>query len=349
MLRLDDLLTVQALPSFNGRRFGEFAEYEVVRDLPDPTFRSGISMLRPVKLATGRSASRRRLLRRGFDVVHIEMLTYQTDWLDLATLRARPPLVSIVHDVRPHEHSMPRKIEDFLLRRTYQSAGDLIVYGEQLRDELIRDFNVDRSRTHVLPIPLDSEDRRDTQVNQPDRPLFLFFGALRANKGINILFEALKVLSPEFDADIHIAGRGDPKTESMIEATATRFGNVTLELGRVSDQRKRELFSMASWVILPYTVFHSQSGVLADAYSFRVPVIATDVGVLGPTVRADGTGLVVEPSSIESLAAAMHEAALMDTTRIKAQISEAAMKHDYSVVGPRLREIYELAVERQSP
>ena len=59
------------------------------------------------------------------------------------------------------------------------------------------------------------------------------------------------------------------------------------------------MFSRASWVLLPYVSFHSQSGVLADAYTYRVPLVVTDVGAIGPTVRSDGTGFVVPPGEGE--------------------------------------------------
>lgn len=349
MLRPGDHLTVQALRSHHGQSFGFFDEYEVVRDLPDPTIRSGGRVLRPWKLAAERSVARRRLLKRGFDVAHVEMLTYQTDWLDLATLRSKPAVVSLVHDVRPHEHSLPRKVEDLLLRRMYAVAGDLVVYGDPMRDELISDFYVEPSRVHVLPHPLDSADRRDHRARRPDRPMFLFFGTLRSNKGLEVLFDALDEVGPTVEADFHIAGSGDAVMRRMIQERASPHLNVTIELGRVSQERKAELFSTATWVVLPYTSFHSQSGVLADAYSFRTPVIASDVGVLGPTVRADATGLVVEPKSPLALAAAIVEAASTPTSAIQDKIAEAARSHEYAVIGPKLRAIYDMAVARQSP
>src|SRR5438552_8060201 len=139
LMRPGDELVVQALPSLRGELFGPIASYEVIRDLPDPTLLDGVlrRRLRPLELSVRRSAARRRLLRRGFDVALIETLVYYADWLDLRTLpRHAPPLVSIVHDIRPHRHAFPRTIEDKLLRALYrpECSGHLVVFSATQKD-----------------------------------------------------------------------------------------------------------------------------------------------------------------------------------------------------------------------
>ena len=39
--------------------------------------------------------------------------------------------------------------------------------------------------------------------------MFLLFGTLRANKGVEVLADAMAALGPDFDADVVIAGAGD--------------------------------------------------------------------------------------------------------------------------------------------
>ena len=168
-LRDGDRLTVQALPSLRGRSFGTVAEYDVVRDLPDPTVpaRGGFvgRATRIGRLTVGRSRARRRLLRGDFDIGHIEMLSPRVDWLDLRGVRGRLPLVSNVHDVRPHR-SIHDGIETRLLRRLYRDdrAGHLIVFHDSLKQELISDFGVESERCPVLPHPLDGRDLRDRNL-----------------------------------------------------------------------------------------------------------------------------------------------------------------------------------------
>ncbi|HEV7526235.1 MAG TPA: glycosyltransferase family 4 protein [Acidimicrobiia bacterium] len=341
-----DSLVVHALPPAAGESLDPITEYDVIRDLPDPTVSGRGALrraLRPIELAARRSRARTRLVKRGFDVAHIGNLTYQTDWADLARLRRRVPLVSDVHDVRPHRSTLPARLEASLLRRTYRNAGQLIVLHDVLKEEMVGDFGVSPERVHVVPVVLDARATRDQSIPRPARPRFLFFGTLRANKGIDVLIEALTSLGPRLDADVVIAGAGDAATTSRLSERLGGMPNVTLEFGRVSALRMRELFSQVSWVLLPYVSFHSQSGVLSDAYAYGVPLIVSDVGAIGPTVRADGTGFVVEPGDAEALADAMLKATATTEATFAAPLAAAAARHHVSVVGARLRAIYDLA------
>jgi glycosyltransferase involved in cell wall biosynthesis len=64
-----------------------------------------------------------------------------------------------------------------------------------------------------------------------------------------------------------------------------------------------ELFEEAAAVVLPYRHIES-SGVLATALGHGRPVVVTDVGSLGDTVREYGAGVVAEPDDPASIAAA---------------------------------------------
>jgi glycosyltransferase involved in cell wall biosynthesis len=350
VLRAGDQLTVHALPLPPGDAAIDISEYAVVRDLPDPsTMTQGWRrVMRPAVLTVGRSRARTRLVARGFDVAHIGNLVYQTDWADLARLRGRVAIVADVHDVRPHHRSLPPRVETALLRRTYANADRLIVLHDVLKQEIVADFGVDAERVHVVPHVLDLAGCRDPSTPAPPRPVFLLFGTMRSNKGIEVLADAIGALGPDFDADVVMAGAADDQTTKMLTDRLGSYPNVSLEFGRVTPERKRELFSGASWTLLPYMSFHSQSGVLADAYTYRVPLVVSDVGAIGPTVRDDGTGFVVPPGDSAALATAMERAVQAPAGGFADGLDRAARRHDVSVVGPMLRDIYEQAAAARS-
>jgi glycosyltransferase involved in cell wall biosynthesis len=243
---------------------------------------------------------------------------------------------------------MPVAVETLLLRTTYRNAHELVVLHDVLKEEIVADFGVDPERVHVVPHVLDAHLDIDRTCRQNLRPMFLFFGSLRPNKGLNVLTDALLELGPELEADVIIAGSGDAATTASLEERLGALPHARLELGFVSPERKHELFTHASWVLLPYTSFHSQSGVLADAYAYRVPLIVSDVGAIGPTVRDDATGFVVAPGDRDELADAMLRAATSDATRLEPALEDAAGRHDVAVVGARLRAIWDIAVTRSS-
>jgi glycosyltransferase involved in cell wall biosynthesis len=348
-LRPGDALTVHALEPAPGEQVSPIVEYDLIRDLPDPG-RPGANRLSRVtrrpRVALARASARSHALRRNYDVAHIGNIFYQTDWADFHRLRRRVRLVCDVHDVRPHRRMMPAGIETLLLRTTYRSAHELVVLHDVLKQELVADFGVDPERVHVVPHVLDAHLDVDRACRGNGRPMFLFFGSLRSNKGLDVLSDALVKLGPQLDADVVIAGAGDAQTTASLHARLGTLAHVRVETGFVSPERKHDLFTRASWVLLPYTSFHSQSGVLADAYAYRVPLIVSNVGAIGPTVRDDATGLVVAPGDPAQLAEAMLRTRTSDTTQLERALDAAAARHDVAVVGARLRAIWDIAVSR---
>jgi glycosyltransferase involved in cell wall biosynthesis len=126
---------------------------------------------------------------------------------------------------------------------------------------------------------------------------------------------------------------------------AARDARVRSEIGFATLDRKRALFRESHVVVLPYTAFSSQSGVLHDAYGHGRPVVVSDVGALGETVREDGSGLVVPPRDPAALAHAVRDLLELGAWR---QYADAAGRIAHSrspdAVGARLREVYDLVL-----
>lgn len=253
-----------------------------------------------------RSRARAALARDGFDLAHVVFLNRLTDWYSLAPLGRRVPLVTTVHDVVPHETRLPAALERQLLARTYATAGEIVVHHPSIADRLASDFGIGRARLHeiahwVLPSPHEARSRPS------DRPTVLCFGAFRRNKGIDVLLDAIR-RDRDLDATFVIAGRGAPEIEASVRAAAAADDRIRAEVGYVATERKHELYRACDLVVLPYTDFSSQSGVLHDAYAHGRPVVATDVGALGSSVRDDATGWVVAPGDPEAITAALRVA-----------------------------------------
>jgi glycosyltransferase involved in cell wall biosynthesis len=150
-----------------------------------------------------------------------------------------------------------------------------------------------------------------------DGPL-LFFGVIRPNKGLHVLVQAMDRLP-----HLRLIAAGSPEGGDYMRRLRDAIGG--LAPGRVElvdryidDHQAADLFGRCRLVILPYTAFASQSGVLHLAVAHGRPVVATDVGALGESVRAWGIGEVVAPDDERGLAAAI-EAAL-EPARYRAAI-----------------------------
>jgi glycosyltransferase involved in cell wall biosynthesis len=91
--------------------------------------------------------------------------------------------------------------------------------------------------------------------------------------------------------------------EQLIRETGTAE-EITLVDGYLPDDEVEPYFAAADLGVLPYESA-TQSAVVQVAYSFGLPVVATEVGGL-PEVVLDGrTGFVVPPKDAEALAKAV--------------------------------------------
>jgi glycosyltransferase involved in cell wall biosynthesis len=332
-----------------GSRFGQAvidppgAAYEAVRDLPEPAIESGRGAPSDrAMVAIERARLRHAAVRGGeYDILHIHTVNLFTDWHSFRVLRRLGvPLVLSVHNVHPHDQRLPAGLDRHALRRAYRLADHLVVAHAELRQLLVRDFGIASDRIDVVPLPIRTQ-RVATQTENQGR--VLFFGTLRRNKGLDVLFEAVRQIPKSMDFTLVVAGRGDSDLEALAREEASRDARIRVEIGFVSPDRKAELFSAAAAVVMPYTDFAAQSGVLQDAYSYNVPVIVSRLGALGATVETDGTGWLVAPGDAGALAAACIAAVRDEASRLqfeRRQREVSLMLSPYELSG-RLCDIYE--------
>lgn len=129
----------------------------------------------------------------------------------------------------------------------------------------------------------------------------LFFGYVRHYKGLDTLLAAWKLVRAERPgATLVVAGEFYEKPERY-EALAREAGGVRLMNRYIDDAEVEALFRAADVTVLPYRS-GTQSGVTHVAYALGSPVIATQVGGIGETVREGETGLTCPPEDPAALA-----------------------------------------------
>lgn len=340
-----DSLTIHSLSSHRGVPLrGSPVHYEALRELPEVAAVSSNS-LKWISSRMGAYTKRARLRGRAvsagrYDICHVFALNYFTDAWALRRLAIHQPLVSTVHDVVPHEPRVPPRVERQLLAAVYRSAGTIVVAHDVLRRALIDQFGVPSERIEVIPLPV--EEIVDVHSGEPPTPLtVLFFGHFRHNKGVRQMLKAIRRISLT-DVRFVFAGRGVGSLEEEVRRAADGDRRISAEIGFVPGAKLSGYFASAHLVVLPYTSFASQSGVLGNAYAHLVPVVATDVGALGETLRADSSGWVVPPGDAESLANAL-SAALEDPQGrqdAREAMHSARSGRSYELVGRAHRRLY---------
>jgi glycosyltransferase involved in cell wall biosynthesis len=145
-----------------------------------------------------------------------------------------------------------------------------------------------------------------------ERSYFLFFGLVRAYKGLDLLLRAL--VSPEFSFwnqpegrswTLLIAGEFYEPIEPyrrLVEELGLQ-DRVILHPTFVPDHRVAAYFGVAEALVLPYR-HATQSGVTQAALHFGVPMIVTRVGGLAEELEGKGAGELCNPE-VGELAAAL--------------------------------------------
>jgi glycosyltransferase involved in cell wall biosynthesis len=244
---------------------------------------------------------RRRIDELNPDIVHFQWLVHRAD-VDLRWLRpisANRRTVLTAHDLWAMLEDRAR------WRPVFDAVDRVVVHSRRGVDELVR---VGLAEERIARIPHAVFDAGDgPRANRPAGSTLVFFGLLRAYKGIDLLLRALPELAQRVpDVRLIIAGDAlDPV--DPLRALADHLGvadRVEWRLTFHSDPEIDSLMAEADLVVLPYRSRADASGVLASALGRGRPVVVSDVGNLGETVEGFGAGEVVPSEDVGALAAA---------------------------------------------
>jgi glycosyltransferase involved in cell wall biosynthesis len=174
---------------------------------------------------------------------------------------------------------------------------------------------------------------------RPGEKIGLFFGQIAPYKGLEYLVSALpRLTSIRGDFRLIIAGkvkRGCDAYWNQIHSQIRQAGleNKILErIQFIAEEEVEMYFKAADVLILPYKSI-SQSGVPFLAYSFGLPVIATDVGSLREDIIEGETGFVSNP---------------MDPVDLAGKVNDYFSSDLYLNLDSRRNQIREFANERYS-
>lgn len=277
----------------------------------------------------------RRVLRiiREFkpDVVHFQGGHL---WFNFALpqLAREYPLTMTVHNPRHHIGDRDsRRTPQWVLDFGYRRAGQIIVHGEKLKNELELSIGADPRRVHVIP-HIVMGDPEMSEESYDDGNTLLFFGRIWEYKGLEYLIRAQPLVTNRLpDTRFVIAGEGEDF--ARYRAMMTDASKFSVHNRRVSDEERAKLFNESSIVVLPY-IGATQSGVVPVAYNHGKPVIATEVGGLPEVVDHGRTGLLVPPKDERALADAIVK--LLVDHKLRQAMGVAAREKIQSECGPEV-------------
>ncbi len=308
---------------------------------------------RLIRLGRHAAHLRSAVRKGGMDIVHFQLLSPAVDcwWIPRAT--ANVPSVLTLHNVQPHRRSVlhSRWATDSILR----AMSAVIVHSESNRRLLAALHPHVGPRIHVIPhgvwdvVPMQRNEARASLALREEAFVVLFFGALRANKGLGRLLESVLLVSAELRTRLVILVAGAATREVTVsgtkEAIRTRGieAHVVFIPGYASDEQLARYFASADVVALPYDAsFQAQSGVLFDAYASGIPVIVSDTGALGETVNSDRSGVVLEGNDPTLIAMAV-EGLMRDRERLdrlREGVRGAQVRYSWPSTASKTRDLY---------
>jgi D-inositol-3-phosphate glycosyltransferase len=219
-----------------------------------------------------------------------------------------------------------RDAKDSWLNRTtlkiqYQLCDHIFVHTQKMKDELCPDFDVTENVVTVIRHPINNafpnteltpaEAKRRLGLRNDEKAI-LFFGRIRAYKGIEYLLDAFRLLPIDEQANYRLIVAGEPKKGSeeylheIQESIKRDFnrGQVIQRIQFIPDEEMELYLKGADVLVLPYKEIF-QSGVLFLAYSFGLPVVATDVGSFREEIVEGRTGFLCQPGDPAELAKAI--------------------------------------------
>jgi len=256
--------------------------------------------------------------RKDLDLIHFQEYTPWLASRDLNRLRRRGhSILFTVHNIIFHyyQNRLHQLLRDNCLRAAWRASDALLVHTEGLRDALADFLGPGHPPIFVTPHAVWSDHggsrsgagaEGSSPVVDPDRHRhrLLFFGVIRPNKGLDVLLQAMT--QPGLDrCCLTVAGDvQEPGYRERIHELAGGLpaGRVELADRYIDESEVAGYFERSDLVILPYSFFAAQSGVLHMALAYGRPLVVTDVGGLGECVRRWGAGVVVPPNNPAALA-----------------------------------------------
>ncbi|MDE3056983.1 MAG: glycosyltransferase [Bacteroidota bacterium] len=222
--------------------------------------------------------------------------------------RTTARVMAICDNVIPHEH---RPGDAALTKFAFHFVDAFIVQSDTVEKDLLS--LIEQPRYKKVPHPVyeifgknipKEEARR--RLNISDENVILFFGYIRAYKGLHVLIDAMKIVKKSLRAKLLVVGEfyDDEEHYRWHISDAQVRDTVDVVSDYVPNEKVGEYFSAADVVILPY-LSATQSGIAQIAYNFGKPVIATNVGGLAEVVADGVSGIVIPPNDPLLLAKAI--------------------------------------------
>lgn len=247
------------------------------------------------------------------------------------------------------------------LKIQYRLADHIFVHTKKMKEELVENFGVSERAVTVIRHPLNNAFP-DTHLTSPDakrrlglqdsEKAILFLGRIKPYKGLEHLLAAFQQLATSTaHYRLIIAGESQKANKAYLDEIRQRVareldrGQIIMRVQFIPDDEMELYLKAADVLVLPYNEIF-QSGVLFLAYSFGLPVIATDIGSFREEIVEGKTGFLCRAADSADMAKTIEAYFASDLyenlTKRRQEIRDhASIHHSWDAVGDLTRNVYE--------
>ncbi len=312
---------------------------------------------------TGVMGAFSRCLAMAKDTLDADVVHCHTWYTHMAGVLARTlwdvPLVITTHSLEPLR---PWKVEQlgngyylssWIEKTAIEQADAVIAVSQETREDVLRLFNVQPERVHVIHNGIDLQEYRPVAATDAlerhgvdlSRPYVLFVGRITRQKGIIHLVQAIPQIDPELQV-VLLAGAPDTPeiAEEMtagVQAAAKARGGVIWVQDMLPRPDVIQFYSHAAVFCCP-SVYEPFGIINLEAMACETAVVASAIGGIPEVVVPGETGelvpLPLRPSTFEPQDARQFAADL--AAAINKVASDTALQERYGKAGRRRAETY---------
>ena len=230
----------------------------------------------------------------------------------IARRNGKTKAVALVHNMIPHEPSL---LDRLFAPYFVVSQNGFVALSDSVKEDIEKieaSLPCGEGRGGVSPVSVSPHpiyDHYGERMSKNDacralalpegKQYMLFFGLVRAYKGLDLLLDAFARVKDQLpDLQLIIAGEfyeHEDKYRAQIEANGLA-DRVILRNEFIPDADLRKYFGAADLIVQPYKSA-TQSGVTQVAFHFEKPMLVTNVGGLAEIVHDHQMGYACEPSA----------------------------------------------------
>ncbi len=279
-------------------------------------------MVKLVKLVRLYKLGKKLLRKDKFDIITVQD-QYYLGWIGLKLARK----FKIGIEIQAHGFEKYKGLRKLIAKYVISNAGVIRTVSQRLKKHLIKEFGVDESRITVVPIYTNIALTTGLPRRSASRPprndiVFLTIGRLVPVKNIEMQIRAMaEVVKKHKNVELLIVGDGNEMENYKLQIT-----NYELE-GRVKLLGWQEYLSEFYKKVDAFLLTSNTEGwglVVIEAASFGLPIIMTDVGCAGETIKDGESGIVIPVGDQKALEEAMIK--LIEEPELREKLGQGARR-----------------------